>query len=51
MTLLLSACVHTAPWTGPEELGLALVDKLFLLLGKLPIIPQQTLRSTLLKET
>lgn len=51
MTLLLSACVHTAPWTGPEELGLALVDKLFLLLGKLPIIPQQTLRSTRLKET
>lgn len=47
----LPACVDTGPWTGPEEMVLELVGRLFSLLGQLPIIPQQTLRSTLLKET
>lgn len=51
VTLLLSACVDTSPWPGPEEMVLELVGRFFPLLGQLPIIPQQTLRSTLLKET
>lgn len=37
-------------WPGPEVLKLGL-DRLFPLLGILPIIPQQTFRSTLPKET
>ena len=42
------ACVDTGPWPGPELLELELeLGRLLALLGRLPIAPQQTLRSTL----
>lgn len=45
----LPGCMDTDSWPGPEELELELELGLevFPLLGKLPIIPQQTLRRTL----